>query len=187
MSAPSPVDAPQHVLELLSGLHRKSLEQEAAISKKEKVFSSDVLGDLEDQRPSENPQTEFDQLMLDKFIALDEDKCQFIYQLINAMGATNIVEAGTSFGVSTIYLALAIAKTKAATGKSGIVIATEKEKQKAEIARKYWAQCGTAVEQEIDLREGNLLETLKDGLPQIDLLLLDSELLRVTSCLFTVH
>lgn len=70
MSAPSPVDAPQHVRELLSGLHRKSLEQEAAISKKGKLFSSDVLGDLEDQRPSENPQTEFDQLMLDKFIAL---------------------------------------------------------------------------------------------------------------------
>ncbi|KAJ9250133.1 hypothetical protein DTO207G8_6269 [Paecilomyces variotii] len=155
MSAPSPVDAPQHVLELLSELHQKSLEQEAAMSsaKKGKVFSTE--------------------LMRDKFIALDEDKCQFTYQLINAMGATNIIEAGTSFGVSTIYLALAVAKTKAATGKSGIVIATEKEKQKADIARKYWAQCGAMVEDQIDLREGDLLETLKDGLPQIDLLLLD--------------
>lgn len=113
--------------------------------------------------------------MLDKFIALDEDKCQFTYQLINAMGATNIVEAGTSFGVSTIYLALAVAKTTAATGKSGTVIATEKEKAKAAIARKYWAQCGASVEQQIDLREGDLLETLKDGLPEaVDLLLLDS-------------
>lgn len=43
------------------------------------------------------------------------------------------------------------------------------------MSRKYWAQCGAAVEQEIDLREDNLLETLKDGLPQIDLLLIDSE------------
>lgn len=175
MSAPSPVDAPQHILQLLSELHRKSLEQEATISKKGKVFSSDILGDLEDKRQSGNPKDEFDQLMLDKFIALDEDKCQFIYQLINAMGATNIVEAGTSFGVSTIYLALAIAKTKAATGKPGTVIATEKEQQKAEIAHKYWAQCGAVVEQEIDLREGDLLETLKYGLPQIDIVLLDSE------------
>ncbi|KAJ9202245.1 hypothetical protein DTO164E3_3174 [Paecilomyces variotii] len=175
MSAPSPVDAPQHVLELLSELHQKSLEQEAAMSsaKKGKVFSTEVLGDLKDQKPSGSPQNEFDQLMRDKFIALDEDKCQFTYQLINAMGATNIIEAGTSFGVSTIYLALAVAKTKAATGKSGIVIATEKEKQKADIARKYWAQCGAMVENQIDLREGDLLETLKDGLPQIDLLLLD--------------
>ena len=157
------------------------MEQEATISKKGKVFSSDVLGDLEDKRQSDNAKDEFDQLMLDKFIALDEDKCQFIYQLINAMGATNIVEAGTSFGVSTIYLALAIAKTKAATGKSGTVIATEKEQQKAKIARKYWAQCGAVVEQEIDLREGDLLETLKDKLPQIDIVLLDSEFPRATT------
>ncbi|KAM3081155.1 hypothetical protein ACMFMG_005111 [Clarireedia jacksonii] len=173
MSAMSPVDAPQHILQLLHELHQKSLDQEAAISKQGKVFSSDILGDLEDQQSSDNPNTEFDRFMLDKFIALDEDKCQFTYQLINAMGATNIVEAGTSFGVSTIYLALAIAKAKAATGKSGTVIATEKERAKAEIAREYWAQCGPAVQQEIDLREGDLLKTLKDGLPQIDLLLLD--------------
>ncbi|KAF9877266.1 O-methyltransferase [Colletotrichum karsti] len=68
------------------------------------------------------------------FIALDEDKCHFTYQLVNAMGATNIIEAGTSFGVSTIYLALAVGKTTAATGKSGIVIATEKEPEKALMA-----------------------------------------------------
>nr|XP_001397050.2 O-methyltransferase [Aspergillus niger CBS 513.88] len=154
----SPVDAPAHILDLLSRLHRISLEQEAAISRTDK---------------GKNPRDAFDQLMLDKFIALDEDKCQFVYQLINAMGALNVVEAGTSFGVSTIYLALAVAKTKAATGKEGVVIATEKEKEKAEIARKYWAECGAVVTDQIDLREGNLLETLAQGLPQVDLLLLD--------------
>lgn len=175
MSSPSPINAPRHIQQLLSELHAKSLEQESLISKTGKVFSSDVLGDLEDQHSRVNSAAEFDKLMLDKFIALDEDKCQFTYQLINAMGATNVVEAGTSFGVSTIYLALAVGKTKAATGKSGAVIATEKETQKAEVAHRYWAQCGAAVEQEIDLRVGNLLETLKEGLPQIDLLLLDSE------------
>ncbi|KAJ5453909.1 uncharacterized protein N7458_004865 [Penicillium daleae] len=173
MSSPSPVEAPPHVLQLLSQLHRMSLEQEATISKTGKVFSSVVMGDLEGRRPDGNPRDAFDQLMLDKFIALDEDKCQFMYQLICSMGATNIVEAGTSFGVSTIYLALAVAKVKAATGKSGIVIATEKEHTKAAIARKYWAQCGTTVEQEIELREGDLLETLKSGLLNIDILLLD--------------
>lgn len=173
----SPVDAAAHILNLLSRLHCISLEQEAAISRtdKGKVFSSDVLGDLEDKAQEQNPRDAFDQLMLDKFIALDEDKCQFVYQLINAMGATNVVEAGTSFGVSTIYLALAVAKTKAATGKEGVVIATEKEKEKAEIARKYWAECGAVVTDQIDLREGNLLETLAQGLPQVDLLLLDSK------------
>lgn len=171
----SPVDAPEHVQQLLSDLHKVSLEQEAAISKTGKVMSSDVLGDLEDKLPHDTARGEFDKLMLDKFIALDEDKCQFVYQLINATGATNIVEAGTSFGVSTIYLALAVARTKAALGKPGTVIATEKETEKVGIARKYWKQCGEVVESQIDLRVGDLLETLKRDLPEVDLLLLDSK------------
>ncbi len=124
---------------------------------------------------SANAKAEFDNLMLDKFIALDEDKCQFTYQLITALGATNVVEAGTSFGVSTIYLALAVGKAKATTGKEGKVIATEKEAEKAERARAYWKECGEDVEREIDLREGDLLETLKTDVPEVDLLLLDSK------------
>lgn len=177
MSTPSPVDAPEHILQLLSKLHRISLEQEAAISKKNgKVISTDVQDELNKKNHGSEARSAFDQLMLDKFIALDEDKCQFMYQLITAMGATNVIEAGTSFGVSTIYLALAVSKTKAATGKPGVVIATEKETQKAEVARKYWTECGDVVSREIDLREGDLLETLKTGLPQqVDLLLLDSK------------
>lgn len=175
MSSPSPVKVPEHVLEILSQLHRTSLEQEAALSNTGKVMSSDILDELEDRLPNGNPKDEFDKLMVDKFIALDEDKCQFMYQLINVMGATNIVEAGTSFGVSTIYLALAVAQTKAATGKAGKVIATEKEPRKAEAARKYWKQCGEVVEKEIDLRVGDLLETLKQDVPEVDLVLLDSK------------
>ncbi|RAH81611.1 O-methyltransferase [Aspergillus japonicus CBS 114.51] len=178
MTAPSPVDAPSHILQLLADLHQKSLDQEALLSKTGKVFSSSILSELQGQDPTiatpANPKEQFDRLMLDKFIALDQDKCQFTYQLITAMGATNIVEAGTSFGVSTIYLALAVAKTTARTGKPGIVIATEKEASKAAAARGYWAQCGPEVERHIDLREGDLLKTLKGGLPEeIDLLLLD--------------
>lgn len=175
MSAPSAVDAPQRILQLLSELHQKSLDEEPSITGLWNVASPKLAGDLEDRTPSGHSTDEFDRIMLDKFIALDQDKCHYAYQLINAMGATNIVEAGTSFGVSTIYLTLAIAKTKVATGKPGTVIATEKEAQKAAIARQYWAQCGPAVEQQIDLRVGDLLETLKDGLPQIDLVLLDSK------------
>jgi predicted O-methyltransferase YrrM len=172
MSNPSPIRAPKHVLELLSRLHKTSLDQEAAISTKGKVFSSDVLGDLEDKHAGA-ASDEFDKLMADKFIALDEDKCHFMYQLINAMGATNVVEAGTSYGVSTIYLALAVAQTKKATEKEGVVIATEKEPEKAEVARRYWRECG-GVEEHVDLRVGDLLETLKEGVPEVDLLLLDS-------------
>lgn len=73
--------------------------------------------------------------MLDKFIALDEDKCHFLYQLINAMGATNVVEAGTSFGVSTIYLALATAQTRAATGKKAQLLPQKRSQQRPRLRR----------------------------------------------------
>lgn len=121
--------------------------------------------------------------MRDKFVSLEEDKCQFMYLLARSIGARNVVEAGTSFGVSTIYLALAVgqnvADAKAVTGKpvTGKVIGTEKEPTKAAKARDHWKQAGDEVEPWIEVREGDLQETLKveEGMPdEIDMLLLDS-------------
>lgn len=146
------------------------------MTKSGNVFSANVLKDLEETAEKQAAKKQFDALMLDKFIALDQDKCQFLYQLILSMGATNVVEAGTSFGVSTIYLALAVAENMKALGKEGTVIATEKEAEKAKVARGYWKECGEDVERCIDLREGDLLQTLKQNLPQVDLLLLDSKI-----------
>ncbi|KAK4246084.1 S-adenosyl-L-methionine-dependent methyltransferase [Corynascus novoguineensis] len=121
-----------------------------------------------------------DDHMRDKFVALEEDKCHFVYLLARSSGALNVVEAGTSFGVSTIYLALAVGQNVAshkALGKdvSGKVIATEKEPTKAARAREHWAEAGDEVASVIELREGDLLETLKrDDMPeQVDFLLLD--------------
>ncbi len=123
-----------------------------------------------------------DDHMRDKYVSLEQDKCQFMYLLARGMGARNIVEAGTSFGVSTIYLALAVgqnvADARAAGGRAtGKVIATEQEPTKAAKAREHWKQAGDEVEPWIELREGDLRETLKvaEGMPeQIDMLLLDS-------------
>ncbi len=130
--------------------------------------------------------------MLDKFIALNEDKCLFTYQLMTAMGATHVVEAGTNFGVSTIYLALAVRANMERLGKgkgSGKVIATEKEESKAQRARGYWRECGEMVESVIELRVGNLRETLRSGVVDdgegVDLLLLDSEFLYFSRFCFT--
>jgi predicted O-methyltransferase YrrM len=88
--SPNPVVAPSHVLSLLDRLHDESLKQEA------------VLGSY--YRTTQG----FDDLMRDKFIALDKDKCHFVYQLARATNAHNIAEIGTSFGVSTVYLSLAL-------------------------------------------------------------------------------
>lgn len=98
MSSPSPLNNPTHILSLLSRLHKLSLDQEAAISKTGKVFSASIIDDLGNSRPNDDPKAQFKTLMSDKSIALDADKCLFTYQLINAMGTTNVIEAGTSFG-----------------------------------------------------------------------------------------
>ena len=88
--------------------------------------------------------------MRDKFVALEQDKCQFMYLLARSINAKNIVEAGTSFGVSTMYLALAVGQnvTEArAKGEivSGKVVATEKEASKAVRAREHWSEAGVQV------------------------------------------
>ncbi|PYI14948.1 hypothetical protein BO99DRAFT_425978 [Aspergillus violaceofuscus CBS 115571] len=161
MSSSTPLVAPPHILQLLSTLHKK-------------VVSSDILDSLADSQTPVLKQDEFDRLMLDKFIALDADKCQFVYQLLTAMGATTVIEADTSFGVSAIYLAFAVGKTAARTGTPGTVIATEKEPSKTAIARGFWAECGPGVERVIVLREGDLLVTLQEGVSEVDVLLLDT-------------
>jgi predicted O-methyltransferase YrrM len=48
-------------------------------------------------------------LLSDKLYALDRDKAEFCYQLCRAIDARRIVEIGTSYGVSTLYLAAACA------------------------------------------------------------------------------
>jgi hypothetical protein len=109
--------------------------------------------------------TASDNHMRDKFVALEQDKCHFMYLLARSINARNIVEAGTSFGVSTMYLALAVgqnitearARGEVVTGK---VIGTEKESSKAARARKHWSEAGEEVEPWIELREGDLRETL---------------------------
>lgn len=131
--------------------------------------------------------------MQDKFIALEADKATFAYSLVRATGALNVVEAGTSFGVSTIYLALAVGQNAKAAGKKpgeAKVIATEHWAEKAKQARKYWAEAGEEVEPWIELREGDITKTLKENMATIDFVLFDSTssfstppfLLRSASC-----
>ncbi len=43
----------------------------------------------------------------DKLVALEQDKAGFIYSILRMRNAYRIFEAGTSYGVSTIYLLLA--------------------------------------------------------------------------------
>jgi predicted O-methyltransferase YrrM len=102
----------------------------------------------------------------DKLVALEPDKARFCYMLCRAIGARRIVEAGTSFGVSTLYLAAALRDNG-----GGKVIATEYEPFKAGIARANFDEAGLS--EHIELREGDLRETLQRIKGPIDFMLMD--------------
>jgi predicted O-methyltransferase YrrM len=104
--------------------------------------------------------------MADKMVALEPIKAEFCHMLCRALRATRVVEIGTSFGVSTLYLADAVR----ANG-GGVVIGTEYEAAKAAAARANFAAAGVA--DLIDLREGDLRETLKVIEGPVDFVLMD--------------
>jgi len=104
--------------------------------------------------------------MADKLVALEPAKAEFCHLVCRALRATRIVEVGTSFGVSTLYLADAVR----ANG-GGVVIGTEHEPAKAAAARANFAEAGLAGF--IELREGDLRETLKVIEGPVDFVLID--------------
>jgi predicted O-methyltransferase YrrM len=90
-----------------------------------------------------------------------------LYMLARSSGARTIVEFGTSFGVSTLYLAAALRDNG-----GGRVITTEFEPSKVARARENLTEGGLI--DLVEIREGDALKTLKADLPEtIDLLLLD--------------
>ena len=107
----------------------------------------------------------------DKLVPLHPDKCRLAYVLCRSLNARRVVEFGTSFGVSTIYLAAAV-RDNAPAGPRGIVIGTEIEPTKAAAARANLAEAGLA--DYVDIREGDAIETLRDLGGPGDFLLMDS-------------
>ncbi len=109
--------------------------------------------------------------MSDKLVALDRDKAELCYQLCRALRARRVVEVGTSFGVSTLYLAAAVRANSREDGGAGRVIGTELEPDKARRARAHFAEAGLG--ELIELREGDLRQTLKEVPKPIDFVLMD--------------
>lgn len=104
--------------------------------------------------------------LADKLVALEPAKAEFCHLMCRALRAARVVEVGTSYGVSTLYLADAVR----ANG-SGVVIATEYEPEKAAVARAHFAEAGLSAF--IDLRDGDLRETLKTIEGPVDFVLMD--------------
>jgi predicted O-methyltransferase YrrM len=75
----------------------------------------------------------------------------------------SIVECGTSFGVSTIYFALAansnaLGRREDAHG----VVTIEKDPSKLQEAKKIWVEAGPKVQEWIHPYQGDILEVLRN-------------------------
>jgi len=155
----SVIDDPQ-LKSLLDGLHARSDAQIAEIER----FRAG-------QASHPSTEDEIKAFRSDKLVALDRDKAELCYQLCRATDARRIVEIGTSFGVSTLYLAAAVRDNIRASGGTGVVIGTEYEPAKADAARAHFEHAGLG--DLIDLREGDLRETLRGIGDSVDFMLVD--------------
>lgn len=106
-------------------------------------------------------------LLKDAPLAVSRETAILLYMLARSMRAHNVVEFGTSFGVSTLHLAAALRDNG-----GGRLITSEFEPTKIASARANLTAAGLV--DLVEFREGDALETLAVGLPDaIDLLLLD--------------
>jgi predicted O-methyltransferase YrrM len=92
--------------------------------------------------------------LADKYIPLEPAQGMLCYLLCRSLGVRRIVEFGTSFGISTIYLAMA-----ARDNGGGRVIGTELVPSKAAKAREHLREAG--LDEYVEIREGNALDTLR--------------------------
>jgi predicted O-methyltransferase YrrM len=152
----SPIDT------LLDRLYAQNADQDAALGS---YFAARAADESMNWREFD---AQTNQFLSDKLVALDRDKAEFCYQVCRALRARRIVEAGTSFGVSTLFLAAAVRDNMRS---DGVVIGTEYEPEKAKAARANFAEAGLA--DFIELREGDLRETLRNVGGPVDFMLVD--------------
>ncbi|WP_198088589.1 O-methyltransferase [Variovorax sp. E3] len=127
------------------------------------------IGHEERQRlmHSKTEYLDFYSRMKDLWLPVSRETGVLLYMLARSTNARNIVEFGTSFGLSTLYMAAALRDNG-----GGRLIGSEFEPSKIAKAREHLAEGG--VNDLVEIREGDALKTLATGLPaSIDLLLLD--------------
>lgn len=99
------------------------------------------------------------------YLSITEEQGLFLVDLIKKNKLKNIVEFGTSFGISTLFLAQGALETK------GRIITAELIASKAEKAMENFKKA--EVSNIIDVRIGDAMQTLQNHKEPIDLLFLD--------------
>ncbi len=102
----------------------------------------------------------------DTYMPVSADVGRLLYALVRASRPETVVEFGTSFGISTIHLAAAVADNGI-----GRVVTTELSDRKAAAARENLEQAGLAGV--VTILQGDALETLAGISGPVGLVLLD--------------
>lgn len=143
------------ISDLLNLLHADAAANDPLVRKA--VLESGALNE---------PGTDFYKGMRKAYMAVPADFGHLLYNLARCTRAQTVVEFGTSFGVSTIYLASALRDNG-----GGRVITTEFEAEKVEVAKKNLTTAGLA--DLVEFRVGDALETLAKAPEAIDMIFLD--------------
>jgi predicted O-methyltransferase YrrM len=99
-------------------------------------------------------------------LAVSPQTGALMYMLARSMSARSVVEFGTSFGISTLHIAAALRDNG-----GGRLITTEFEPSKIAHARENLQAAN--LQDLVEIRDGDALQTLARDLPQIDLVLMD--------------
>lgn len=143
----------------LARLHRQSKRDKLVILK---AVPAGVMALLRGRPWFETVQPQ----LKDAHLKIGYEAGELIYNTARAIDARRVVEFGTSFGFSTIYLAAAVRDNG-----GGRVITTELEPNKVSAAHRHLAEAG--LDAFVDIRLGDAMATLKDVEAPIDLVLLD--------------
>jgi predicted O-methyltransferase YrrM len=138
----------------------------------DRLFAS-AAHDDDDQTPwpedrpfTSAPAQERSDALADVYMPISARGGDLLYALVRAAHPETVVEFGTSFGISTVYLAAAVLDNGV-----GHVLSTELSKKKIDAAQANLAEAG--VDSAVTILPGDALETLADVPGPIGLVLLD--------------
>jgi predicted O-methyltransferase YrrM len=100
------------------------------------------------------------------YVPVSRKQGELLYLIARSLRAKRIVEFGTSFGISTTYLAAAVRDND-----GGVVIGSELDSNKVATAQRNLEEAGLS--ELVDIREGDAQETLQDPGGIVDMVLLD--------------
>ena len=104
--------------------------------------------------------------MRSTYLPVSRSQGQMLYLVARSIDARRIVEFGTSFGISTLYLAAAVKDNG-----GGVVIGSELDASKHRKAREHLREAG--LDAFADVRLGDAVKTLADVDAPVDMVLLD--------------